>query len=295
MKRTILFATALIGASVIISMTTGANNMDEIKFDLGKNIHEIAKKSGAPRFQVGHYDEIITYDLDSIPNDIPIRFNRPQFEFASAGVFGITMYATKGGDEAVERLEIQYRDAFKSHAAAKSHVEALLVQFQAGKWHRYVSPECSGATGRSAILDEKGAILFGRYCSLDPSYRLSDEDWAATMKNGEYIWYGDNMLATLNIVYSDDPGSPSYRIDLYIENAAIKLNRDNSNRDARLKEGDANGWKSTQDYWNTFKKTAQQMRRQEVAAVARGDKITPRMAVDSSFFPPGKKLEDYLD
>lgn len=295
MKKLILLAAGLIFAGALISLTTGANKMDEITFDLGKNIHEIAKKSGAPRFQVEHYDEIISYDLSSIPNDIPIRFNRPHFEFASAGVFGITMYATKGGGEAVERLEIQYRDAFKSHAAAKSHVEALLAQFQAGKWQRYVAPGCSGATGRSAFLDEKGAIVSGSECSLDPSYRLSDEDWVATMQSGEYDWYGDNLLARLSIFFIDRPEGPDYTILLYIENATIKLNRDNTQRDARLKEGDAKGWKSTQDYWNTFKKTAQRMRRQEAAAVARGDKITPRMAVDSSFFPPGKKLEDYLD
>jgi hypothetical protein len=87
MTKAILFVAALIGASALISMTTGANNMDEIKFDLGKNIHAVAKASGAPRFQVGKYGKRISYDLDSIPDEIPMRFSRPQFEFASAGVW----------------------------------------------------------------------------------------------------------------------------------------------------------------------------------------------------------------
>jgi len=130
-------------------------------------------------------------------------------------------------DLAVETADILIlSSAVATHVRARQTIADILAQFRAGKWRRYLSPDCPGVTGRSTLLDASGAINLRNSCALDPDYELTQEDWVVSMRAGQsYDWIGDGVKPHLSIQYSLDDGIPDYDISLELTNAQISARR----------------------------------------------------------------------
>lgn len=244
--------TALLGSvlcAVAATCTLRENEVVEIRFDIGQNIVETAKKSGAPRYSTGTVAGLVSYELVDLPLDISARCLRPGYEISVLPLFAFTLYADEahGNDLAVQTATLQFStDSVKSHESAQAFVENVILQFQNGKWRRHISRDCPAVTGRSAFLNESGEPEQIENCALDPNYRLSAGDWAKLMRTTQnYEWLGDGVLATLAIRYSDDSRGITYSVDLDFHDWALKQRRDEANLARDLAEGDAQGWNST--------------------------------------------------
>lgn len=136
-----------------------ANIMPEIKFAIGNNIHETAKRSGAPRFSTRNIAGLISYKLIDLPPDIPAHYVRPGFEITASPLFAFTLYADEEHNNglAVQTARLQFSSAMaKSHDSAQAFVENIIAQFESGKWKRYIDELCAAVTGRSTFLNEAG-------------------------------------------------------------------------------------------------------------------------------------------
>jgi hypothetical protein len=282
MRKKGYFIFALVAAGAIFLIhSPGANVMFKVKFNIGENIIEAAKESGAPRWSTRNIQGIISYDLVGMPIDIPLVYQRPGYDVTAMPIYSFTMYADKESNNnlAVETANLLFdTDALKTHTSAKIFVENLIAQFQRGKWKRYVDNLCPAVTGRSSILNKAGEPDLELTCPLDPGYRLTSDEWKLMMSMGgqRYQWLGDGVLARLDVDYSDDIRGITYSIRLAFENFAVRKRRDEANRLRDLAEGDANGWKSTENEARGIAERKLEIKVLEDNARKRGDAVLPR-------------------
>lgn len=259
---------------------SGVNNMPEIRFNMGLNIHEVAKNSGAPKYSTRNISGLISYAIVNLSPEVSVNYVRPGYEFTAAPLFAFTLYTDKDLDSnlGVQAAALQYNtDTISSHESAKIFVENLISQFQKGRWRRYFHDLCPAVTGRSAFLNEAGERGRIEFCPLDPSYRLSPEEWVYLMgKTQKYQWLGDGILAALTVRYSDDSRGITYSIQLELDDFAIITQRNKARQTKDLTEGDAAGWNSTENHKKDTLALKLRIKAWEDAARKRGDMVIPR-------------------
>ncbi len=250
--------------------------MKEINFDLGKDIVETAKKSGVPAFSARRVASTVSYSVNGIPAEIPVRYARAGHEVSWQPVFAFTMYANADSMK-VDTVTLQWHSQDLTDEQAQAFAEATIAQFQRGKWQRYGDPkENVLLTGRSSYLDENGE--FQDICmTMDPNFKVPIEDWRILSRKGmRWQWVGEGILAKFDVDNSPGKdGKPAYRmaLDFYVLEARRKLWAENLARE--LKEGDAKGWNSTAEHEANQKELAEILRKREAAALKRGDSVVP--------------------
>ncbi|AMM23659.1 hypothetical protein [Variovorax sp. PAMC 28711] len=254
--------------------------MQEIKFDLGNNIHETAKASGAPSFQKSETAGLIDYSVAAVPDTIPAHYTRAGYEIVWRPIFAFAMYADRdrGTDLRVETVTLQLSRILKTHEQAQAFVEQTLAQFNKGKWQRYSELEWyTLLTGRSSLLDEQGR-LSDELMALDPDYKIPAEDWPLVVKKGPiWRWVGDGVIAKLKVnEYGTEERGLDYSLGLQFDLVDIANARDAEDLARRLKEGDAKGWNSTVEHEANKKKAAARIKRLEENAIQRGDSVVKR-------------------
>ena len=282
MKKTLIvtiFLTFSLSVPVYAYLTAG-NKMDQIIFDLGENIHEVAKKSGAPKFNTSNVAGLVSYGLTDVPDGIYFSFVRPGYEVRIPKVFSSTLYADEehGAALNVETATFMIsKRATATHESAQAYVESVIEQFQRGKWKRQLDPLCPAVTGRSSYLNEHGQIDQLAACPLDPGYKISAEDWRVLMHNPQnYEWIGDGILARLSIGYMEGSLGLQYMIDLDFDILEVKRARDEKNLARELQEGDANGWDSTAKMKKDVEALKKRVKMWEESTRQRGDAVIAR-------------------
>lgn len=254
--------------------------MPEVKFDIGRNILETARHSGAPRFATRNVAGVVSYELVDLPPDIPVIYQRQGYEIKAVPLFALTLYANEASNDglAVQTASLQFsKAAARSHEAAEAFAADLIAQFQRGKWKRHIDELCPAVTGRSAFLNESGEPERIGFCSLDPQYKLTSDEWIRLMgKTQNYQWTGDGVIATLTIGYSVDVRGITYSFDLEFEDWATVIRREEKNLLRELAEGDAQGWNSTIEHKEEKLKRKGLVKLLEENARRRGDTIVPR-------------------
>ena len=125
---------ALLAILAIAILFNGCNaegqKVQEIKFDLGKNIVETARASGVPRFQTDDIQGLISYSVNQISAELPARFTRTGYEVSVAPLWAFTLNADRrqGIGDTVDGATLQIK-LIKSHDTAQAFVEQLLGQF----------------------------------------------------------------------------------------------------------------------------------------------------------------------
>lgn len=255
-------------------------DMARISFDLGKNIKETAKASGAPRWSTSNVAGYISYELVNLPSDIPALYQRTGYEIGVAPLFALMLYADQNNnnDLAVEAATLQFSaNAVTSHSSAKTFVESIIAQFQKGRWQRYIDALCPAVTGRSAYMNEAGQVARVGFCPLDPAHQLLDEDWVALMAMTQnYQWTGDGVLATLTVGFSDDVRGITYSITLEFEDIAIKNRRADEVRQHALAEGGAAELRRLEEKKNSELARKDRIKILEENARRRGDSVVQR-------------------
>lgn len=143
LKTILAWASTLLVA--IVAYALKDDNVAEIQFDLGQNIHETAKRSGAPKFATRNVAGLVSYKLIDLPADIPAIYKRSGCQIDAVPLFAFALYADTDSNNnlAVEIASLQFRtDEMKSHELAKTLIEKLIAQFQRGQWIRFVSDLC---------------------------------------------------------------------------------------------------------------------------------------------------------
>jgi len=96
-KSLLSLAALLVGGLVLSAMTLrgkpGAGTTPEIRFNLGENIRETAKASGAPRFQKSETAGLVDYSIAPVPDDVRAHYTRAGYEIVWSPIFAFTMYA----------------------------------------------------------------------------------------------------------------------------------------------------------------------------------------------------------
>jgi hypothetical protein len=284
MRRLSLKKLALVSASLALpffpTQMPGKKNMPEIKFDLGENIVDTARKSGVPKFSASKVNGFITYDVNFIPPHIPAHYVRNGYEIIWQPIFSFAMNADEKRSKniEVESIRLQLNKDFETDAQAQEFVESTVAQFQnqKGKWERYYDSAWDTLlTGRSSLLDENGEIS-SLATTIDPDYKIPPEDWIALAREGGlWRWTGDGVLAVLSVHASkqDNTEVLSYSIDLDFDLLDVKLARDAENEAVRRQEGDAKGWNSTAEHEASKEKQLAVLRILEANALKRGDRV----------------------
>ena len=255
--------------------------MQEIKFELGKNIVDTARLSGVPQFESDDVNGSISYSVAGFSSTIPARFAKPDYEIVWQPLFAFTMYTNRRRDPslAVYKVSLQLKNHLTSHVAAQAFVEQTIAQFAKGKWQRYHDPVWDVLlTGRSSMLDVAGQIAT-TVMTIDPAYKVPTADWPVLAKSGPiWRWVGDGVLASLTVGFSERETStvPQYSMDLEFELLDIYTKRLAENGDQKRKEGDAKGWNSTAKYEAGKKERAELNKRLIANAIKRGDQVVPR-------------------
>ena len=269
----------LFGIVVLTGCNAEGQKVQEIKFDLGKNIVETARASGVPRFQTGDVNGSIDYSVNQISAELPARFTRPGYEVSVAPLWAFTLNADhrNGADDLVESARLQI-NMIKSHDAAQAFVEQLLGQFAKGKWKRYVWDSCPAVTGRSSLLNADGGLDTGTVCSLDPSYKLSRPDWLEMMSTGKfYRWVGDGVIAELQVSFGDNPATGvAYQMFLEFELEDVQKKRFVEIEADRIKVGEAKGWNTAAKVAKGKIDTEAMNKLLEANAIKRGDQVVAR-------------------
>jgi len=275
-----LVATLALSFSLAITTPThsGAKGMDTIDLDIGKNINDTAKKSGAPRFAIETHWGATFYEIVDIPPDIGIRYGRAGHTVTVESIFSMTMFADSrnNNDMAVEHIALQFsRNAAKTHNEAREMIDTLIAQFRKGQWKRHIPPTCPAVSGRSAYLDEAGQLEAN--CPLDPAYRIPADDWLEIMQMPQtYEWLGDGVVARLQIKYDQSGTNVQYDVNLDFQDFTIEQQRNASKKARELAEGDAKGWNSTKKHHSDMAATILKVKSLEARAVERGDHVVPR-------------------
>jgi hypothetical protein len=252
--------------------------MQEIQFDLGKNIVETARQSGVPEFAASITAGRIHYSVNSIPAGIPARFTRPSYEIVWEPLFAFTMYADRdiSPDDLVDAVALQLENQIRSHAEAHAFVERTIAQFQNGKWQRYLPDDWPHVTGRSSYLDQHGKM---DGFALDPAFKIPADEWqAVASERANWYWIGDGVLAQLTVSYAVYRGDdfPTYQIALSFELEEITRRRSAENEARELREGDAKGLNATARATEDKKENDAYNSLLEQNALERGDAVVPR-------------------
>lgn len=270
-----LVATA-VGAIFAIDLAKG-QKMQEIHFDLGKNIVETARSSGVPKFEARDVDGFVSYSVAGIPKEVVARFMRLGYEIRWQPVFAFTMYSDRhrNADMPVQTAVLQLDTRDMNDEAAQAFAEQTIAQFQRGKWKRYADPEWEVLlTGRSSYLNRAGEFDRDATGAPDPSYKLSKDDWLEAASSVHFRWIGDGVVAELSVNNSPGvDGKPAYRMTLEFESLQVKLKRDAENLARDLKAGDAKGWNSTAKQEANKKARAAEMKQFAANALKRGDSV----------------------
>ena len=273
-----LFLLAAVGIAFAYNLQE--KKMFELKFYLGENIVDTARKSGAPRFGVDDVAGLISYELSGIPADIAITFATEGYEISVKDVYSLVMYADdhRRDNMAVQALMLQFStDSVKSHEDGKKFMMQIANKFRNGKWKRYIRADCPSVTGRSAYLNEAGQLAVFGACPLDPNYTIPLDDWVKlTDQTQTFQWMGNGTLATLSVRYSDDTRGITYSVDLDFENFAIKQKVEQDNLDRELAVGDKKGWNSTASYKKQIQENKVKIKMLEASAMHRGDHLLSR-------------------
>ncbi len=280
MKNLFFFAVQLTFFSFILGCgPTKSEHMSEISFDLGKNIQLVARNSGISDYSIQKVGTAQLYSLEALPVDVSLHYVRPSYELRLSPVFSISMYADSENNDglAVESADIMFPSKLTgSHRSARLLVESIVNEFKKGAWHRYITSDCPAVTGRSALLDENGELDTSNSCAIDPSYRMSEEDWIASMRIGQrFKWIGDGVIAQLSVSYTES-NNIQYAISLELSNAAIAQRRAQAKLSQQLEAGDKAGWGSTSEYKNALQARKDVIATLEKNALARGDKVLVR-------------------
>ncbi|MFC4931955.1 hypothetical protein [Massilia sp. GCM10023247] len=276
--------TYAIGIAVVFAIawvfTLKERDMQEITFDIGKNIQKTAQSSVSHQYSAQEVDGLLLYDIDGIPPDVLVRYARADFDIVVSPIFSLTLYADRrnNNDLAVQTAALQASTRkITSHAAAQEFVASIIDQFQKGKWRRHIDDMCPAVTGRSSILDENGRVAQIGACPLDPEYRLSNTEWEHLMSSVQnYQWIGGDVMAKLTIGYSDFGRGLKYSIDLEFDDYQLKRRRDNASLLQRLEEGDAMGWNSSKEEQENVIARKKEILTLERNAIQRGDKVLSR-------------------
>jgi hypothetical protein len=283
-KFLLSLAALLVGGLALNAMTLrgkpGAGTTPKIKFDLGKNIHDTAQASGAPRFQKSETAGLVDYSIAAVLDTVPAHYTRAGYEIVWSPIFAFTMYADRdqGADLRVQTVHLQLDNKIKTHEEAQAFVEQTLAQFQKGKWQRYYNPVWDTLlTGRSSFLNEKGEIR-GVPMAIDPAYKILPTEWPVLVKkNPTWRWVGDGVLASLEVSeLGNAERGLDYRMNLEFELLDIKLKVDAENEARELKQGDAKGWNITARLEREKKERAELNKRLEANAIQRGDSVVTK-------------------
>lgn len=279
-KLIFIFILSLMLLLVATAYNLRADNMAKIQFDLGGNIHEVAKQSGAPKFTTRNVDGLISYKLIDLPSDVPVFYARQGYQITAIPLFAFTLYADvdNKNDLSVETASLQFsKNEIKSHDDAKAFVENLIAQFQQGRWKRFIGEFCPAVTGRSSFLNEIGEPDHMCSCPLDPQYRLTMDDWIQMIALTQYYqWLGDGVLATLTVSFSNDVRGLTYSIRLEFDDYEIKKRREEARTLENLAEGDADGRNSTAKRAKEIVAAKLRIKNLEENAIKRGDAVVPR-------------------
>ena len=252
--------------------------MAEIKFDLGKNIHETAKASGVPQFSVSKLVGLVDYTVSNIPESVPAHYTRPGYEILWQPLAFFTLSADHDRDpnDVVETVSLKLRKVHQTHAEARAFVLQTLAQFQRGKWKRYYDPDWQvPLTGRSSLLDEKGNLA-RTLSTLDPAYAITEADWPAVAEqNPSWQWLGDGVLARLVVNCAVEAQGLYYTFNLYFDLLEVMLQHDATNLAAKLQRGDAQGWNSSSKHEQDKKERKELNQRLIRNAIERGDGVDP--------------------
>ena len=85
----VAFLAIFIILAVIVYRNLRASSMVDIKVDIGRNIVETAKNSGVPRFSTRNIAGLVSYSVDSLPNNILISYTRPGYEGSFGPLFAL--------------------------------------------------------------------------------------------------------------------------------------------------------------------------------------------------------------
>ena len=261
-------------------MLVGAKGKDmrDISFDLGKDIVETARATGAPKFPVDKVDGLITYSLTPVPAGVALHFTHPGLEIAWEPVFAFSLDADEkmSAGRRTDTASLQLDSRFATHAAAQEFAARTLAQFRKGQWKRYQDPEWDTLlSGRSSLLDEQGQIA-DPLMNADPAYAMAAQDWITAAHNG--IWWrfvGDGIYAEF-VVHADPDragAAPSYSMDLKFVLLDVKQKVDADNHAREMRQGDAKGWNSTAQYESGKKERQALIKRLEANALRRGDAV----------------------
>jgi len=257
-----------------------ASDMLEIKVDIGRNIVETAKNSGAPKFSTRNIAGLVSYSIDSLPANIPVTFIKPQFQGSFAPIFALTMYADheNNNDLAVTDIVLQFStDSLKDHSSGQAFVDTLNAQFRVKKWKRHIPALCPAVTGRSNYIEADGTIGIIEACPLDPSHKMNSAEWRELAIGGlSYEWVGDGIIAYLLVRAPEDSRGITYDVSLEYSDQSIKSKRDEKNWAEKRAEGDKLGWNSTSKYKAGIIELENKTKVLEANAVKRGDLLVPR-------------------
>jgi len=252
--------------------------MFEVKVDIGKNIVETAKNSGAPLYGRESHWGMEIYELVDLKPEVTVTLIRPGYEITANPLFSLTMYADSENKNnmAVEKIQLQYRYIAKTHVDAKLFVETIVKQFNRGKWKRHIKNSCPAVSGRSNYLNESGEIVYN-ICGMDPFYSASLEEWKQLLRmSRSFEWEGDGISATLSASFSEDSRGLTYNVDLEFSDLAIDKRRSEAAQEKALSDGDKRGWKSTDDYNTGMAENRAKVKILEENAVRRGDRLVSR-------------------
>lgn len=257
-----------------------AQNMAAIKFKLGTNITETAKASGVPKFSVRDINGLISYDLSSIPPDIPAVYENQRHSVSLGPLFAFTMYANQNNknDLAVDHVTLQFNTAaIKDHVAGQQFVASLISRMQGSNWTRYVSNRCPAVSGRSSLMDKDGLLEPLSGCALDPTYKIPASDWQQVIKSVPlFQWRAGDVLASLEVSSRENSGEVAYTVFMEFDDFEIKQKLEAINISNELSEGDKNGWKSTELHERKEKERAELVKKLESNALLRGDTVIQR-------------------
>jgi hypothetical protein len=277
-RRLLIIWVVAIFIGTAVARNLKGTEMDTINVDIGKNINDTARNSGAPRYKVSSYWGATFYEIVDLPKEIVIRYARPGYEIAVRPVFALTMFADSevSKDLVVELLRFQLsRHAATSHEGARALVEELSTQFRKGGWKRFIPDTCPAVSGRSTYLDEAGEIA--GTCPLDPDYKIPSKDWVELMAGTKaFKWVGDGVVARLEIGFDQQGDDIQYAIDLEFRDMKIEEKRNTAMEASELKEGDKNGWKSTENHEKALAENSLKMKILEKKAIERGDQLFVR-------------------
>jgi hypothetical protein len=278
------FAGAIAIAVIGLSGFTGCDGkkgerMQEINIDLGRDIVETARSSGAPEFQAQKVNNTIIYSVAAIPPQRPVRFARGGYEITWGPAFGLKLYGSALRGSIADAASISLDSNITSHEAAQAFVEQTIAQFAKGKWQRYHDPVWDVLlTGRSSYLDEAGVVNATATGAVDPAYKVPAKEWPTIANQGvRWYWVGDGVLATLYVINMPDSGGKlDYRLNLDFELLDAYTQTLERNESEKRKAGDAKGWNSTAKYEASKKERAELNKRLIANAIKRGDQVMAR-------------------